>query len=112
MLRNYLRRIQDEAFRCKGITEQLLDFSRLGDIQRQDTDLRELVQDVIDMVRHLGKHVARQILFDCDQHVVVPVNAQEIKQVVLEPDDQRPGQPGRDGTVHVRPEPRRQTMPP
>lgn len=83
VLRKYLRRIQDEAFRCKGITEKLLDFSRLGDIQRQDTDLRELIQVVIDMVKHLGKHSRKTIDFRCDQHVVVPVNAQEIKQVVL-----------------------------
>ncbi len=83
VLRKYLRRIQDEAFRCKGITEKLLDFSRLGDIQRQDTDLRELVQVVIDMVKHLGKHSRKTIEFHCDQHIVVPVNAQEIKQVVL-----------------------------
>ncbi len=83
MLRKYLRRIQDEAFRCKGITEKLLDFSRIGDIQRQDTDLRELIQVVIDMVKHLGKHSHKTIEFHCDQHVVVPVNAQEIKQVVL-----------------------------
>ncbi len=83
VLRKYLRRIQDEAFRCKGITEKLLDFSRLGDIQRQDTDLRELVQVVIDMVKHLGKHNRKAIEFHCDQHVVVSVNPQEIKQVVL-----------------------------
>ena len=38
VLRKYLRRIQDEAFRCKGITERLLDFSRIGDIQRHDTE--------------------------------------------------------------------------
>ncbi len=83
VLRKYLRRIQDEAFRCKGITEKLLDFSRMEDIQRQDTDLRELIQVVIDMVKHLGKHRRKTIEFQCDQHVVVPVNAQEIKQVVL-----------------------------
>jgi signal transduction histidine kinase len=83
VLRTYLRRIQDEAFRCKGITEQLLDFSRLGNIQRQDTDLRELIQSVIDMVKHLGKYRRKSIEFRCHQHVVVPVNAQEIKQVVL-----------------------------
>ena len=83
LLKSYLRRIQDEAFRCKGITERLLNFSRLEDIQRQDTDLRELVQLVIDMVRHVRKHRDKKIEFQCDQHVVVAVNAQEIKQVVL-----------------------------
>jgi signal transduction histidine kinase len=79
----YLRRIQEEAFRCKGITERLLDFSRLGDVKKQPTDLRELVQGVIDMVRHLGAYREKKIEFMCTQHVVAPINAQEIKQVVL-----------------------------
>ena len=47
-LRNYLRRIQEEAFRCKGITERLLDFSRLGQAERkQSVDMSELIEDVI-----------------------------------------------------------------
>ena len=83
VLRKYLRRIQDEAFRCKGITERLLDFSRIGDLKRHDTDLREVVEGVIDMVRHLGKHRRKEIDFDCHDTVVVSANAQEMKQVVL-----------------------------
>jgi two-component system NtrC family sensor kinase len=83
ILRKYLRRIQDEAFRCKGITEKLLDFSRLGDVEKQDTDLGELVQGVIEMVRHLGKYREKQIELIQPEYVVAPVNAQEMKQVVL-----------------------------
>ena len=83
VLRKYLRRIQDEAFRCKGITEKLLDFSRLGDVQKQETDLGELVQGVIDMVRHLGKYRQKKIELHCQEYVVAAINAQEIKQVVL-----------------------------
>lgn len=83
VLKKYLRRIQDEAFRCKGITERLLDFSRIGDLKRHDTDLREVVDAVIDMVRHLGKHRRKEITFDCHDSVVVSANAQEMKQVVL-----------------------------
>ena len=83
ILRKYLRRIQDEAFRCKGITERLLDFSRLGDVEKHETDLRELVEGVIDMVRHLGKYRAKKIEFSPAERVTAPVNAQEMKQVVL-----------------------------
>ncbi len=83
ILRKYLRRIQDEAFRCKGITERLLDFSRLGDVPRQNTDLAELIQGVIDMVKHLGKYRNKHIEFDDAQHVIAAVNVQELKQVVL-----------------------------
>ncbi|NQU19996.1 MAG: HAMP domain-containing protein [Candidatus Nealsonbacteria bacterium] len=83
VIRNYLRMVQDEAFRCKEITEKLLDFSRIGQTQRQHTELRELVRGVVDMVGHLGKYQGRQIEFDGDEPVVAAVNAQEIKQVVL-----------------------------
>ena len=83
ILQKYLRRIQDEAFRCKGITEKLLDFSRLGDVERQEVSLGELVEGVIEMVRHLGTYRQKRIEFDCREYVLAPVNAQEIKQVVL-----------------------------
>lgn len=83
VLRDYLRRIQDEAFRCKGITERLLDFSRLGDSERQCTDLGELVQGVIEMVLHLGRYRNKELVFTCNQTVLARVNPQEIKQVVL-----------------------------
>ncbi len=83
VLQKYLRRIQDEAFRCKGITERLLDFSRMGDVEKTNTNLAELIEGVIDMVRHLGKYREKHIKFYCGEPVFAPVNAQEIKQVVL-----------------------------
>jgi signal transduction histidine kinase len=83
VIQKYLKRIQDEAFRCKGITEGLLDFSRMGHAERQQTDLRELVQTVVDMVQHLGKYRGKRIDYRCHQPLLAPVNAQEIKQVVL-----------------------------
>ena len=57
---NYLRMIQEEAFRCKSITEKLLDFSRCNDIKRERTDLAGLIQGVVDMIRHMGKYRARR----------------------------------------------------
>lgn len=83
ILRNYLRKIQDEAFRCKGITEGLLDYSRMGDVQKHDADLTELIQGVIDMVQHLGKYREKKVEFASAGPVIAAVNAQEIKQVVL-----------------------------
>ena len=83
VLRKYLRRIQDEAFRCKGITDGLLDYSRMGDVEKHATSLPELVEGVIDMVRHLGKYREKNITFEWDASVSARVNAQEIKQVVL-----------------------------
>jgi two-component system NtrC family sensor kinase len=83
VIARYLRMIQTEAFRCKEITEKLLDFSRMGDVQHQTTDLRELIQGVIEMVRHLGKYQEKQILFPPGEPIFASVNPQEIKQVAL-----------------------------
>ncbi len=83
IIANYLRMIQSEAFRCKGITEKLLDFSRIGPPKRQLTDLRELVQGVIEMIGHLGRYHGKTIAFRDGPAVWAPVNGQELKQVVL-----------------------------
>lgn len=83
VIRNYLAMIQKEAFRCKQITEKLLDFSRMGDPERQNTDLRELVAGVIEMIRHLGKYQNKQVVLDEGGPVIAEICPQEMKQVVL-----------------------------
>ena len=83
IVRNYLRMIQEEAFRCKSITEKLLDFARCADIQREPTDLADLVQGVVEMIRHMGKYRGKNIVFQPREAVIAHVDSQEIKQVVL-----------------------------
>lgn len=80
---SYLDMIQKESFRCKQITEKLLDFSRTGDPERHPTDLRALVTDVIEMVAHLGRKGSKQIELVDGEPVIAEVCQQEIKQVVL-----------------------------
>jgi signal transduction histidine kinase len=82
-MQKYLRRIQEEAFRCKGITAGLLDFSRMGDVQKTSTNLSEIIESVIEMVRPLSKYRERNIVFNADHSVNCIVNAQEMKQVFL-----------------------------
>jgi len=83
VIKHYLKMIQDEAFRCKDITERLLDFSRIGDVKRHTTDLRELVQAVIEMVGHLGKYNEKHVELAPGQPLFAMVNSQEIKQVMV-----------------------------
>jgi signal transduction histidine kinase len=79
----YLRMIQQEAFRCKAITQRLLEFSRGGERRRESTDLAELIQSVLDMVQHLQNGKGKEIVFKPAGRLVAYVNAQEIKSVVL-----------------------------
>lgn len=78
-----LKRIEDEAYRCKGITERLLDFSRLSEVRRASTDLVELVRDVVEMVKQVGKYKCKTIRTHGADSVIAEVNPQEIRQVVL-----------------------------
>jgi two-component system, NtrC family, sensor kinase len=83
VVRQYLRLIQTESFRCKQITERLLDFSRGRDAARESTDLTHLVSEVVAMVQYLGKYREKKISFERTLPCHVDMNGPEIKQVVL-----------------------------
>ena len=51
-LREYLGLIRDEAFRCKSITNGLLDFSRLRSGQRVPVKINELIKATARLVTH------------------------------------------------------------
>jgi two-component system NtrC family sensor kinase len=84
----YLRMIQEEAFRCKSITERLLEFSRTGEPRREATELRGLVQAVLDVTQHLPNHKGKRIVFEVPPEraggrITAWVNGEEIKSVIL-----------------------------
>lgn len=83
LVEQYLRLIQNESFRCREITERLLDFSRGRDARRESTDLTHLVGEVVAMVKYLGKYRDKTIDFPAGAACYAEVNGPEIKQVVL-----------------------------
>jgi len=83
VIRSYLDMIQKEAFRCKQITEKLLDFSRMGDSERHPADLRDLAAGVLEMLRHLGKYQNKNVVLRDGKPVIAEISPQEIRQVVL-----------------------------
>ncbi len=101
-MKKYLARIQEEAFRCKEITSGLLDFSRMGDVQKVPENLSEIIHSVVDIVKPLSKYRDRNIHVDTDPAVVSQVNSQEIKQVALNLITNALGSVESGGTVAVR----------
>jgi two-component system NtrC family sensor kinase len=79
----YLKMIQEEAFRCKEITQKLLAFSRGGDLKCEETDLVDVIQGVLDMVQHLQNCKGKRIDFRPLGPILAWVHGQEIKQVFL-----------------------------
>jgi two-component system NtrC family sensor kinase len=63
-LREYLGLIRDEAFRCKTITNGLLDFSRLRAGQRVPVDMREVIKATARLVTHQQRGDNIQIVIE------------------------------------------------
>src|SRR5262249_31613771 len=63
VITKYLKTILDEAFRCKRITERLLEVSRGGEGGREPTDLVDLIQSVIQVAQPLQSSQAKTIVF-------------------------------------------------
>ncbi len=82
VIEKYLKMMQQEAFRCKQITQKLLDFSRSGG-RREPIDLNQLIQDVIEVAQVLPTSRAKRIAFQPDGYLVAPVSVPEVKGVVL-----------------------------
>jgi len=82
VIEKYLKMMQQEAFRCKQITQKLLDFSRSGG-KRESIDLNQLIQDVIEVAQVLPTSRAKRIVFQPNGYLVAPVSVPEVKGVVL-----------------------------
>ncbi len=78
----YLKMIQQEAFRCKLITQKLLDFSRSGG-RREPVDLSGLIADVLEVAQHLPNAKGKRVEFRTDGPTTAIVSGPDIKSVVL-----------------------------
>jgi signal transduction histidine kinase len=82
IIAKYLRLIQQEAFRCKQITQKLLDFSRTGG-KREPQELSVLIADVLEVAQHLPNARGKRIIFQPEIAVTALVSGPDVKSVVL-----------------------------
>lgn len=80
----YLQTVNDEIFRCKTITDGLLDFARHKEPRRGPVDLNDLIAHTIPLVAHRAKQAGQTIEFSpADRPVTARADADQIRQVVL-----------------------------
>lgn len=83
VVNDYLEMIRRESFRCRQITNRLLDFARGQSGERMKHDVVQLVGEVIAMVGHMSRYRDRKVLFERTEPCHISVNGPEVKQVVL-----------------------------
>ena len=79
-----LKRIEEDALRCKRIISNLLDFSRQSKMKRKPVDVNDLVQRTIALVQHEAG--LRDVAIDCSHAQGLPPIAADpiqIQQVVV-----------------------------
>lgn len=78
-----LAEVQEKAFACKEITQGLLEFARVGDGERRRTDLRELAQDVIRLVQHVGRYQQKHVALADGPSAHALADVPQVRQVLL-----------------------------
>ena len=80
----YLALIEGEAYRCKEITESLLQFVRDPGSRRASTDLNALVDKTLELLAHQPRFAESQLLTDLDPTLpLVVANEGQLRQVFL-----------------------------
>jgi two-component system NtrC family sensor kinase len=80
----YLQIIRDEAFRCKTITNSLLEFSHQRQAEKAVSDINQIIEQTLQLIRHHPKLGAMRVIKDLDPALdLVYVNEGQMKQVFI-----------------------------
>jgi len=84
VFQKYLEVIMKETYRCKGIIDSLLTFSRKSDGSITAVDLNCVLRDVLELVRFKSRYAHVEIV-ESLQHDLLPVSAEDagLRQVFM-----------------------------
>ncbi len=80
----YLKLVNDETFRCKGITNSLLEFSRHRESEKMPQEINDLIEQTLRLIKHHPK--LKRLHLDIELRAGLPTikaNEGQIKQVFL-----------------------------
>ncbi len=82
--KEYLKLIEDETFRCKGITNSLLEFSRHRESQKITEDLNRLIEQTLRLVKHHPKLKRLNLVIELTKDLpAINANEGQIIQVFI-----------------------------
>jgi two-component system NtrC family sensor kinase len=80
----YLQIIRDETFRCKTITNSLLDFSHQRQAEKIPSDISQIIDQTLQLVKHHPKLGKMQVVKELDYSLPhVHVNEGQMKQIFI-----------------------------
>ncbi|MEM6689353.1 MAG: HAMP domain-containing sensor histidine kinase [Planctomycetota bacterium] len=82
-LGNSLAMIEREAYRLHDLAENLRNFCRLGDVEREPCDLVALIEDVVEITRTVARFQCKTVKTDLPSEFIAHINHAEIRSVIL-----------------------------
>jgi two-component system NtrC family sensor kinase len=80
----YLQIIRDEAFRCKAITNSLLDFSHQRQADKLAADINQIIEQTLQLIKHHPKLGKMRVVKELDYSLTpVYVNEGQMKQIFI-----------------------------
>ncbi len=80
----YLQIVRDEAFRCKTITNSLLDFSHQRQAEKLSSDINQIIEQTLQLIKHHPKLGKMNVVKLLDETLTpVQVNEGQMKQVFI-----------------------------
>lgn len=80
----YLKLIESESYRCKGITNSLLDFSRAQVAAKEPVDLNRAIQQTLFLMKHHKRFKAMNLSVELGGEMLpVMANEGQIKQAIM-----------------------------
>jgi two-component system NtrC family sensor kinase len=80
----YLKIIRDEAFRCKTITNSLLEFSHQRQAEKNAADINQIIEQTLLLVKHHPKLGKMKVVKELDLlHTPAFVNEGQMKQIFI-----------------------------
>jgi two-component system NtrC family sensor kinase len=80
----YLQIIRDEAFRCKAITNSLLEFSHQRQAEKLAGDINQIIEQTLQLIKHHPKLGKLRVIKELDDSLgAVFVNEGQMKQVFI-----------------------------
>jgi len=80
----YLKIIRDEAFRCKSITNSLLEFSHQRQAEKTSADINQIIDQTLLLIKHHPKLGKSRIVKNLDYGLTqVQVNEGQMKQIFI-----------------------------
>jgi two-component system NtrC family sensor kinase len=83
-LPEYLTAIREAAYRCKGITQKLLSFSRQSPLASIPTDVNQMLRETVALVDYGATQAAKRIRFNLDSDLpIIAADPDQLAQVFL-----------------------------